>query len=48
MAQKRHSGEDILKLLREIELALAFGHDVATACRSVGMNRPGFVGGSNS
>jgi hypothetical protein len=37
MARKRHSDEDILKLLREIELALASGHDVATACRSVGV-----------
>ena len=34
MAGKRHSDEDILKLLREIELDLAFGADVATACRA--------------
>ena len=38
MARKRHSDEDILKLLREIELNLASGHDVATACRSVGIS----------
>jgi Transposase. len=38
MARKRHFDEDILKLLREIELALASGHDVATACRSVGIS----------
>lgn len=38
MARKRHSDEDILKLLREIELALASGNDVATACRSVGIS----------
>jgi putative transposase len=38
MARKRHSDEDILKLLREIELALASGHDVVTACRSVGIS----------
>jgi putative transposase len=38
MTRKRHSDEDILKLLREIELALASGHDVATACRSVGIS----------
>jgi putative transposase len=38
MARKRHSDEDILKLLREIELALAFGNDVGTACRSVGIS----------
>lgn len=33
MARKRYSDEDILKLLREIELNLAAGSDVATACR---------------
>ena len=38
MARKRHSDEDILKLLREIELALASGHDVAAACRSAGIS----------
>jgi len=38
MARKRHSDEDILKLLREIELNLASGNDVATACRSVGIS----------
>ncbi len=36
MARKRHSDEDILKLLREIELKLTAGDDVATARRSVG------------
>ncbi|WP_147111608.1 transposase [Tateyamaria sp. syn59] len=38
MARKRHSDEDILKLLREIELKLAAGDDVASACRSVGIS----------
>ncbi len=38
MARKRHSDEDILKLLREIELKLASGDDVASACRSVGIS----------
>lgn len=38
MARKRHSDEDILKLLREIELALSSGNDVGTACRSVGIS----------
>jgi len=33
MAQKRHSNEDILKLLREIEVKLAAGSDVASAWR---------------
>ena len=37
MARKRHSDEDILKLLKEIELNLASGNDVATACRAVGV-----------
>jgi len=38
MARKRHSDEDILKVLREIELQLANGSDVRTACRSVGVS----------
>jgi len=38
MARKRHSDEDILKLLREIEVRLASGGDVATACRAAGIS----------
>jgi len=38
MARKRHSDEDILRLLREIELRLARGTDVATACRTAGIS----------
>jgi transposase-like protein len=38
MARKRHSDEDVLKLLREIELKLSGGCDVASACRSVGIS----------
>ena len=38
MARKRHSDEDILKLLREIKLHLAGGADVATACRAAGVS----------
>ena len=38
MARKRYSDEDILKLLREIELNLASGQDVVSACRSVGVS----------
>ena len=38
MARKRHSDEDVLKLLREIELKLTAGDDVVTACRSVGIS----------
>jgi len=38
MARKRHSDEDCLRLLREIELKLADGSDVASACRSAGIS----------
>ena len=38
MPWKRYSDEDILKLLREIELKLAEGSDVQTACRAVGIS----------
>ena len=38
MARKRYSDEDILKLLREIELNLASGNDVPSACRAVGIS----------
>lgn len=38
MARKRHSDEDVLKILREIEVRLASGADVATACRTAGIS----------
>ena len=38
MARKRHSDEDCLKLLREIEVKLAGGTDVSTACRVAGIS----------
>ena len=38
MARKRFNDEQILNLLREIELSLASGSDVATACRSAGVS----------
>ena len=38
MAGKRHSDEDILKLLREIEVHLSSGMDVSSACRSAGVS----------
>ena len=38
MARKRYSDEDVLRLLREIELNLASGSDVATACRTAGVS----------
>ena len=38
MARKRYPDEDVLRLLREIELNLASGHDVASACRTAGVS----------
>lgn len=38
MARKRHSDEDVLKLLREVEVKLAGGNEVASACRGVGIS----------
>ena len=38
MARERHRDEDCLRLLREIEVHLAGGADVGTACRSVGIS----------
>jgi putative transposase len=38
VARKRHSDEDIVKLLREIEVRLASGSDVSTACRAAGIS----------
>ena len=38
MARKRHSDEDILKLLREIEVKLSNGSDVQSACRGAGIS----------
>ena len=38
MARKRFGEEDILKLLRQIELSLDSGSDVATACRTAGVS----------
>ena len=38
MARKRYSDEDILKLLREIEVNLANGRDVQSACCGAGIS----------
>ena len=38
MARKRYTDEDILGLLRQIELSLSSGSDVQTACRSAGVS----------
>jgi putative transposase len=38
VARKRYSDEDVLNLLRQIELSLASGSSVAMACRSSGVS----------
>ena len=38
MARKRYSDEDCLKILRQVEVELAAGADVVTACRSAGIS----------
>ena len=38
MARKRHSDEDILRLLREIEVHIHGGMDVVGACRKAGVS----------
>jgi transposase-like protein len=38
MARKRYSDEDVINLLRQIELSLSSGRDVQSACRSAGVS----------
>ena len=38
MARKRYSDEDVLNLLRQIDLSLASGISVEMACRSAGIS----------
>jgi len=38
MTRKRYSDEDCLKVLRQVEVELAGGVDVTTACRSAGIS----------
>ena len=38
MARKRYSDEDVLKLLREIDVHLHDGLDVVNACRKAGIS----------
>lgn len=38
MARKRFSEEDVLNLLRQIDVELSAGSDVASACRKVGIS----------
>ena len=44
MARKRYNAEDILRLLREIEVHLHGGMDVASACRTVGISDKTYYG----
>ena len=43
MARKRHTDEDCLKILRQVELDLAGGADVVKACRSAGISDATYV-----
>ncbi len=48
MALKRYSSEDILRLLREIEVYIHGGMDVAGACRKAGVSgKPNKAGTRN-
>lgn len=38
MARKRFSDEDVIRLLRQIEVETASGTSVADACRSAGVS----------
>jgi hypothetical protein len=38
MARKRYSDKGCLKILRQVELDLAAGGDVAKACQTAGIN----------
>jgi len=38
MSRKRYSDEDCLRLLRQVEVELATGLDVVSACRSAGIS----------
>jgi len=38
MARKRYSDEDVINLLRQIEVSLSSGSDVQSACRSAGVS----------
>ena len=40
MARKRHSDEDALRILREIDVHLHDGMDVSRACRQAGISSP--------
>ena len=48
MVRKRHSDEDILKLLREIEVHVHSGMDVVSACRKAGVSDKTYLHGARS
>ena len=44
MARKRYNEEDILRVLREIEVHLHGGMDVVSACRTAGISDKTYYG----
>ena len=44
MARKRFSDEDVIRLLRQIEVELASGASVAMACRTAGVSDTTYYG----
>ena len=44
MGRKRYSDEDVLKLLREIDVHLHDGLDVVNACRKAGISDKSYYG----
>lgn len=48
MVRKRFSDEDVLNLLRQIEVELSSGSDVASACRKVGISDATYILGARS
>ena len=48
MARKRFSDEDVIRLLRQIEVETASGASVAEACRSAGVSDATIMAGARS
>ena len=48
MARKRFSDEDVIRLLRQIEVETATGTSVADACRSAGVSDAHIMAGGRS
>lgn len=46
MAQTRHSDEDCMRLLREIDVNVSGGLDVGKACRAVGISNATYYSGA--